>query len=173
ILLKLGFLGRFVANHVDDPLVKAIAIVIFWNIVSLAALVFVSSYGMFASAKACLIVVDFLFMPGFTLTLGWYPLKTSKFKPRPKKSPPLYTGGSGTTTRGVLDGNSIDWITRIAYSICFSIALVVLFGFLIVVLLGFGFNVILMHGMLSLIEILVIIGLFKNIMHSLDPYRMI
>ncbi len=172
LLLKMGFLGRFVMDHLDDPLVKVTAFIIFWNLVSLGALVFISPAGVFGTARAILLLVDLFFIPGFSLTIAWYPLKSSKFKPKPKKSPPLHAIDPKLAARNTGDGKNMDAIARIAYSAIYSIGLCVLFGFLVNIL-GFGFNLLFMHVLVTLIEMMVILGILKVILTSLDPYRMI
>ncbi|MEX2754160.1 MAG: hypothetical protein Q6365_002120, partial [Candidatus Sigynarchaeota archaeon] len=154
-------------NYTTEPLFKAIFTIIVFNAISWLIIIAFQTSMMLAPFRIVFHGIDLLFLPGFALTLSWYPFPSKRFDFTKLIKKSFVHNGRAARDQG--HARTLDILTRIGYSICYSIGLIILAGFLIG-LLGFGFNIIIMHGLFTIIEGLVIIDMIVKIYKIKDPF---
>ncbi|MBN2152148.1 MAG: DUF1616 domain-containing protein [Candidatus Lokiarchaeota archaeon] len=172
-----GRLGAFLERHPllavllrryrTEPVIKAIAAIIVFNEISWLIIAAFQTSSALAPFRIVFHGVSLLFLPGFALTILWYPfpseyLDFTKLDRRLKAR-------DGRAAAGDTRARGLDPLARVAYSICYSVGLVILCGFLIGIL-GFGFNITMLHGLLTIIEFAVICVTVYKIQRIRDPY---
>ncbi len=166
-LAKYPLLRSLLIQYKAEALLKAMSFIIVFNLISWIIIIAFQNVMMFAPFRIFFHGINLLFLPGFALTVLWYPFPSLQLdftKLNRKTSVP-----DGRAVKDEGRARALDLPTRIAYSTCYSIGLVILIGFLIG-LLGLGFSIVIMHGLFTIIEFLVIVVLIINIYKIRDPY---
>nr|MDO8112192.1 hypothetical protein [Candidatus Sigynarchaeota archaeon] len=161
------FLQKIICDYVNEPVIKAMAAIIVINLLSWVIIVAFQASVALLAFKIVILGLDYLFMPGFAITIAWYPFPSRRIDFNRLKKEESFRGVPGTGSAP--KNESIDFLTRTGYAICYSIAMIVLIGFLLGVL-NLGFNIMAMHLVFSVIEVAVIINILVKIKRIKDPY---
>ncbi|HME52198.1 MAG TPA: hypothetical protein VKM55_08265 [Candidatus Lokiarchaeia archaeon] len=165
-LAEHAFLKKLFMVYASETLIKALAFVIVMNLLSWVMVEYFQNSVILAWPRIVILGTAFLFLPGFSLTIEWYPFPSTMLDfARLKNSDDSLSSKSGD----VEDKKGLDFLARVGYSICYSLALVVLLGFLIG-LMNYGFNTVILHGCFTAIEALVIIDVLFKIKKIHDPF---
>ena len=159
LLLKFPLINNFMQKYLKEPIIKSIFFIIIINMLSWLLLLFFRTSAYLILPRIIFVGTSFLFLPGFSLTLLWYPFKSEllniiSLSRRNNSKTPTY----------------LDLISRIGYSIAYSIALIILIGFLIGVT-DLGFDQVLLHLIFTILEIYAIVKIVLKIKRIKDPYR--
>nr|MDO8084283.1 hypothetical protein [Candidatus Sigynarchaeum springense] len=167
LLGRFPFLKSFLFQYMAEPLIKAMSIIIVFNAISWLTIIAFQTNVALAPFRIIFHGIDLFFLPGFALTILWYPFPSTQldFTKLIRKS--TFNKDHAARDRG--HERRLDIPTRVAYSMCYSIGLVIIAGFLIGIL-GFGFNIIIMHGLFTVIELLVMVVMIVKIYKIKDPY---
>jgi hypothetical protein len=176
-ITPLNWLDNFLAKHRfmrnalhvirQEQLVKSMGVVVFINVLSWFIITMFMTSSVLLPVRFVILGLDFLFLPGFSLTIAWYPFTSPVLDFRKLDREKKRSGGKVSLDEKPL--KQLDLVTRIGYATCYSICLLVLIGFLLGVG-GLGFSIIIMHACFTIIEILVLLSLIVNIKRILDPY---
>ncbi|MHA1681811.1 MAG: hypothetical protein ACTSUE_12445 [Promethearchaeota archaeon] len=159
VVKKLPFLGRD-APILKEPQVRSCAVILFFMVLGWFLITVFHESEVLLPFRVFFLGVDFLFMPGFSLLLIWYPINTAtldftKLDARNNSKSDGNDDGSGT----------INTISRITFSTCISLAIIVLVGAILPI------NILLMNVILSSVKILSILYIVIHINKLKDPYR--
>lgn len=171
VLATHPFLRTLLRYLRTEPVLKALAFVIACNLLSWAILLGFQTVTVLAPFRVAFHGINLLFLPGFAMTISWYPFASSRldFSKLEPGSRAWAMEREGRRSTGGTTREPIGMLARVAYSICFSLCLVVLAGFLIG-LLGFGFDIIIMHGLFTCLELVVVMETIIKIQKLRDPY---
>jgi hypothetical protein len=161
------FLKSLLQQYKTEALFKALSLLLVLNAISWIIILAFQSNAPLAAFRIIFHGINLLFLPGFAFTISWYPFPSKNWD----FNTLVRTTKESDGRKGEDQNHQrvLDPITRVAYSICYSIGLVVLVGFLIG-LLGLGFNITIMLGLFTTIEWLVIVDVIIKIHKLLDPY---
>ncbi|MFX0103501.1 MAG: hypothetical protein ACFFCS_28325 [Candidatus Hodarchaeota archaeon] len=166
-LSKNRILDIIINKYARESIILSIAFLFFIIGISWFILLFLSeNTSVFVTTTRVIFLgLDLLWAPGFSLTLMWYPYKSKEldFSKLEKK-------GSLNSHDANDKSNPIDFLTRIGYSVSYSIGLVILVGFLIGIM-GRGFDVLIMKAIFSFIECYSVFIVFRDIIKLYDPYK--
>jgi len=163
-LSRHGLLDALINKYTREPIIISFAVLLFVEGISWFILLFMvgSQNEFIATARLVVLGLDLLWAPGFSMTLMWYSFKSAVLDFSK-------LGGLNGEKRGD-QSNNIGMVTRIGYSVTYSIGLVILVGFLLGVI-GLGFDVRIMKLIFSLIECYSIITVSRQIIKLHDPYK--
>ncbi len=151
----------------NENVLKALSSVLVFNTISWIIILFFQTNVMLGPFRIIFHGINLLFLPGFTMTILWYPFPSAllDFTKLDRK----IRVRDGRVLEDQSRVRVLDPFARVTYSICYSIGLVILLGFLIG-LLGNGFDIKLMQSLLSAIEIVIIFVVLFRLQKILDPY---
>jgi hypothetical protein len=153
---------RSIGDVLAEPVVKAIGFVAIVNVLAwIILLVFPASVAL-QPFRIVIVGIDLLFSPGFLLVSAWHP-------PRLHRTNQARSGDVDDQENKQARGHQGGFIAVLGFSICYSIALVVILGF-ILGLAGVGFNILLLKGIFTLIEAGASWSMINKLRHDLDPY---
>jgi hypothetical protein len=151
----------------NETVIKALFFVLVFNAISWIIIIAFQTSVMLAPFRIIFHGVNLLFLPGFAMTILWYPFPSARldFTRLDRRS----NVRDGRIVKDKNRAKVLDPLTRVAYSICYSIGLVILAGFFIG-LLGYGFDINIMLSLLTAIEMDVVVAVIIKIQKLRDPY---
>ncbi len=161
------FFNYMIIPFRNETITKALSLILIFNVISWVIIFFFQTSLILAPFRIIFNGVNLFFLPGFAMTIAWYPFSSAQldFTRLEHKA----KARDGRIVEDRRRDRELDLLTRVAYSICYSIGLVILVGFLIG-LLGLGFNIMVMHGIFTIIELLVISVVIVKVQKIRDPY---
>lgn len=165
-LAKNIFLKKLFLVYTRETIIKALVFIVVICILSWIVIVYFQKSVILTWPRIAILGTTFLFLPGFSLTIEWYPFPSRLLDFSRLTKPDASRLGNDDDVK---DKKSLDFLTRLGYSICYSVALIVLFGFLIGIM-NYGFNIVILNACFTMIESLVILDVLFKIKKINDPF---